>query len=156
MSAEFSAILHLNSKWPLHESGPKRVAQDNQLVIKMVAAIEANPYTSNSANLINIVTGQCADETVKNHLAYVRELGTKVLSKALLSSKSVTTKVNLQTFHTQNQKPKKSKVKPSAGKSVEIAALLRITQVLANGGEVDNHQLRWRTRVQQHTSSLIH
>lgn len=137
VSAELRSMLHLNSTQPHHESGPKRVAHDNELVTKIVAAIEVNPYTSTSMNLINITSGECADDTVKNHLTSVKELGTKALNDALESKKSATVKVNLQTFHTQNQKPKKTKTKASAGKSEEVSALLRITQVIASGGDVD-------------------
>ena len=59
------------------------------------------------------------------------------MNSALESKKSATVKVNLQTFHTQIQKPKKTKTKPSVGKSEEGAALLCITQVIASGGDID-------------------
>ena len=121
-------MLHLNSTHPHHESGPKRVAHDNDLIIKMVTAIETNPYKSKTTNLVNITTGQCANETVKVHLTSVKKLGVKALNNALESTKSSTAQVNLQTFYTQNQ---------NSGKSEEVSALLRITQVIASGGNVD-------------------
>lgn len=57
VSAELNAMLHLNSAQPHHESGPKRVAHDKALVVKMRAALETNSFTSNSKNLINVTTG---------------------------------------------------------------------------------------------------
>ena len=69
----------------------------------MVAAIETNPYKSKTTNLVNI-TGQCANEIVKVHLTSVKKLGVKALNNGLES----TVKVNLQTFYTQNQRPKRS------------------------------------------------
>ena len=137
VSAELKTMLHLNSTQPHHESGPKRVAHDNKLVMKMTAATETNPFMSNSENLVNITTGQCADDTVKTHLTSVKELGTDALNGALTTTKSATVKVNLQTFYTQNQKPKKTKPKHTPGKCDEVSALLRITQVIASGGKVD-------------------
>ena len=41
-------------------------------------------------------------------------------------------------FHTQNAKTKNTKQQPTApGKSDEVVALLRVTQIIASGGEVD-------------------
>lgn len=74
---------------------------------------------------------------MKTPLTSVKELGTQVLKNAISSDEPATVKCKLQTFYTQSQKPKKTKTKPSAGKGDEVSALLRITQVIASGGEVD-------------------
>jgi len=46
-------MLHLHSANSHHESGPKRVARDSELVQKVMAALESNPYTDSTTNLIN-------------------------------------------------------------------------------------------------------
>lgn len=137
VSAELKTMMHLNNAQPHHESSAKRVSHDIELVIKMLAAIETNPFTSQSKNLVNISTGQCADDAVKTHLTSVKELGTQALNSALKNNQPATVKVKLQTFYTQNLKPKKTRAKAVAGKGDEVSALLRITQVMASGGEVD-------------------
>ena len=63
----------------------------------------------------------------------MKELGTQALS----NNKLVSVPVKFQTFYTQNQKPQKTKPKPTEGKGDEVSALLRMTQVVASGGEVD-------------------
>lgn len=138
ISAQLKDMLHLNTSNQHHDSGQTRVARDREMVCNMMAAIETNPFTSTTSNLINVLTGQCADEMVKSHLTGMKELGMKALSESLQSEKPKTVKVRLETFHTQNAKPMKTKKKSAApGKSDEIAALLRITQIVASGAEVD-------------------
>ena len=46
VSAELKAMLH-NGAHPHHESGPKHVAHDNELIIKMMATVEMKPLYSN-------------------------------------------------------------------------------------------------------------
>ena len=46
--------------------------------------------------------------------------------------------MKLKTFHTETAQAKKSKPQSAGpGKSDEVTALLRITQIAASGGEVD-------------------
>lgn len=75
----------------------------------MLATIEINSYTPTSMNLVNIITGQCAEDCVKTQLTAVKELGTQALNSSLSSNEPVSVPVKLQTFYTQNQKPKKTK-----------------------------------------------
>ena len=65
----------------------------------------------------------------------MKEVGHKALSDSISGG---TTVVRLKTFHTKNLKSKKSKQKCSApGKSDEVVALLRMTQIIASGSDVD-------------------
>ena len=122
---------------PHHESGNSRVNKDAEMVVKVIAAIETNPFTTATPSLINISTGECADATVKDNLR-VKEIGLNALSQSLTSHHKKTTIVKLNTFHTQKMKPKKSGGKTSGpGKSNEVTALLRMTQIIASGGELD-------------------
>ena len=75
---------------------------------------------------------------VQDQLTNVKEIGLKALADSVTTLKKKTTIVKLKTFYTQNMKPKQSKSKTSgAGKSDEVAALLRMTQIVASGGEAD-------------------
>lgn len=60
------SILHLHSSGPHHESGWSRVTRDTEMVVKVMAAVETNPFKTATTCLINI-TGQCADSTVKDN-----------------------------------------------------------------------------------------
>ena len=138
VSAELKSMLHLHSSSPHHESGLRRVTRYAEMVVKVMAAVETNPFTTASTSLINISTGQCADSTVKDNLTSVKVIGLKALSDSLSSEQKKTHIVKLNTFHTQNMKQKKSRGKSSApGKSNEVTALLRMTQIIASGGELD-------------------
>ena len=59
-------------------------------------------------NLVNIITGQCAENCVKTQLTTVNKLGTQTLNSALSRNKPLSVPVKLQTFYTQNQKPRKT------------------------------------------------
>ncbi|KAK1887687.1 Ryanodine receptor 2 [Dissostichus eleginoides] len=133
------SMLHLHSSSPHHESGWSRVNRDAEMVVKVMAAVETNPFTTATPSLINISTGECADPTVKDNLTSVKAVGLKALSESLSSDQKKTSVVKLNTFHTQNRmKPKKSGGKTSApGKSNEVTALLRMTQIIASGGELN-------------------
>ena len=48
---------------------------DAELVVKVMAAVETNPFTVKTSSMINIATGQCGDSTVKEDLLAVKELG---------------------------------------------------------------------------------
>ena len=69
----------------------------------------------------------------------MKEICLKALCDTVLGSQKKTTIVKLKTFHTtQNRKSNKSKLKCSApGNSDEVAAILRMTQVIASGLDVD-------------------
>ncbi|KAM3603902.1 uncharacterized protein V6R79_003817 [Siganus canaliculatus] len=104
-----------------------------------MAGVETNPFKTATPYLINITTGQCADSTVKDNLTNVKLIGLKALSQSLSSDQKKTSIVKLNTFHTQNTKSKVvSGGKTSApGKSNEVTALLRMTQIIARGGELN-------------------
>ena len=111
-----------------------RQGSHQTLQVKVMAAVETNPFTT--ASLINISTGQCADSTVKDNLTSVKVIRLKALSDSLSSEQKKTHIEKLNTFHTQNMKQKKSRGKSSApGKSNEVTALLRMT----------DHCQWWRT-----------
>ena len=76
-------MLHLNSSNPHHESGPIRVERDSEMIVKVMAAMETNPFTATTTSLINISTGQCAEPAVKDHLINVKELGLRALSESI-------------------------------------------------------------------------
>ncbi len=130
-------MLHLTTSHPHHESGPTRVARDAEMVQKVITAIETNPFSATMTALVNISTGQHADAIVQEHLTGVKELGLKALSSSISGDQKKTTIVKLKTFHTQNAKAKKSTGKSATGKSDEVTALLRITQINASGGDFD-------------------
>lgn len=66
VSSELKSMLHLHSANSHHESGPKRVARDSELVQKVMAALESNPFTDSTTNLINVFTGQQAEHEVQD------------------------------------------------------------------------------------------
>lgn len=67
-----------------------------------------------------------------------RTIGLKALSESLSSDQKKTSIVKLNTFHRQNTKSKKSGGKTYAsGKSNKVTALLRMTQIIASGGELN-------------------
>ena len=62
----------------------------------------------------------------------------KALCESLSNDQKKTSIMKLNTFHTQNTKSKKCKGKTSApGKSNEITALMRMTQIIASGAELN-------------------
>ncbi|KAJ4940066.1 hypothetical protein JOQ06_026376 [Pogonophryne albipinna] len=58
ISAELKSTLHLYSSSPHHESGWSRVNRDAEMVVKVMAAVETNPFTTATPSLINISTGE--------------------------------------------------------------------------------------------------
>jgi len=68
----------------------------------------------------------------------VKQLDIKALSASLSGDQAKPSIVKLKTFHTHNNKTKNTTEQPTAlGKSKEMVALLRMTQIIASGGEVD-------------------
>ena len=59
------SMLHFHSPNPHYESGATRVARDSEMVVKAMAAMEVNPLIVETTNLINMPTGHCADNDVK-------------------------------------------------------------------------------------------
>ncbi|KAK5916162.1 hypothetical protein CesoFtcFv8_001686 [Champsocephalus esox] len=104
--AELKSTLHLHSSSPHHESGWSRVNRDAEMVVKVMAAVETNPFTTATTSLINISTGECADATVKDNLTSVKADGLKALSESLSSDQKKTSVVKLNTFHTQQDETK--------------------------------------------------
>ena len=138
VSTQLKTMLHLHSSNPHYESGATRVEGDSEMVVKVTAVMETNPFTTTTTHLINISTGQCADDAVKDNLIRVKELGLQALSDSISGDQQKTTVVRLNTFYTQNASRKKPKHQQAGpGKSNEVAALLRMTQLVASGGEVD-------------------
>jgi len=69
ISAELKSMLHLTTSNPHHESGPTRVARDAEMVLKVIAAIDTNPFSATMTALVNISTGQQhGDPVVQEHL----------------------------------------------------------------------------------------
>ncbi len=61
---------------PTHyESDATRVPRDSEMVVKVTAVMETNPFNTTTTTLINISTGQCADNAVKDNLIRVKEMG---------------------------------------------------------------------------------
>ena len=138
VSTQLKTMLHLHSSNLHYESGATRVARDSEMVVKVTAFMETNPFTTTTTHLINISTGQCADNAVKDNLIRVKELGLQALSDSISGDQQKTTVVRLKTFYTQNVSRKKPKHQLAGpGKSDEVATLLRMKQIVASGGEVD-------------------
>ena len=95
ISAELKSMLHFHSSSPHHESGLSRVTRDAEMVVKVMAAVETNPFTTASTSLINISTGQCADSTVKDNLTSVKVIGLKALAESLSNDQKETHIVKL-------------------------------------------------------------
>ena len=138
VSSQLKAMLHLNSETenPHHESGQTRVSRDAELVSNVMAAVESNPFMTSSPQLINIATGQHAQSEVQHDLTHVKAIGHQALAKSVENLQKKTSTVRLNTFQTQN-KAKKSGKTITPGKSDEVTALLRMTQIIASGGKVD-------------------
>ena len=106
----------LKTMLPLHTSNPQEIP----------------------TNMINISTCQCADNAVKDNLIPEKELALQELSDSISGDQQKTTAVRLKTYYTQNASRKKYKHQPvGPRKSDEVAALLRMTHIVATGGEVD-------------------
>ena len=54
-------MLQFHTTNPHHESGTARVMRDADLVERVVAAIQDNPFMASTPQLINISTGQYAE-----------------------------------------------------------------------------------------------
>ena len=75
------SMLHFHSPNPRYKSGSMRVARDSEIfLIKVTAAMEMNPFTVETTHLINISTGHCADNGVKDNLTNMKEMGLQALS----------------------------------------------------------------------------
>jgi len=85
ISAALESMLHLTTSNPHHEFGPTRVARDAEIVLKVIAAIDTNPFSATMTALVNISTGQLADPVVQEHLRGVNQLGLKALSCSIHS-----------------------------------------------------------------------
>ncbi len=71
-------------------------------------------------------------------MTHVKKIGLEALSDSISGNQKKTKVVKLKTFHSQNAKASKSKAKSGGPrKSDEVAALLRMTQITASGGDVD-------------------
>lgn len=133
------SILDMNveTQNPHHESGKARIVKDAQIVTNIVETNENNPFTSSNDRLVNIATGELANEKVQDHLLTVKEIGNKALLETIVSKEKKKSVVKLQTFHVQKKISKKTQKPQPPGKSNEIVALMRMTQVAATGGEVN-------------------
>ena len=52
----------------IYDSDATRVAMDSEMVVKVTAAMEMNHFTVEITNLINMTTGHCADNDVKDSM----------------------------------------------------------------------------------------
>ena len=60
------------------------MARDSEMVAKVTAAMEMNPFTLETPTSINIIsTGHCADNDVRDNLIHVKELGLQALSDSI-------------------------------------------------------------------------
>ena len=74
---------HSHTPNPRYESGVTRVARDSEMVVKVTAAMDMNSFTAETTNLINMETGHCADNDVKDNLINVKELSLQALSDSI-------------------------------------------------------------------------
>ena len=138
VSTQLKSMLHLRSSNPHYESGASREARDSEMVVKVTAVMETNHFTITTQTLINISTGQCADNAVKDNLIRVKELGLPAVSDSISGDQQKTTVVGMKTFYTQNASRKKPKHQLAGpGKSYEVASFLRMAHILASGDSVD-------------------
>jgi len=138
VSAQLKSMLYLHGDNPHHESGQIRLARDVDTVLRVLAGMLTNPFMATATSLVNISTGQHAESEVEADLIHAKDIGLKALSDYLSGNQKKTNVVKLKTFHIQTAQAKKSKPQSAVpGKSDEVAALLRITQIAASGGEVD-------------------
>ena len=115
---------------------PVTAAVSSQL--KTVLHLHTSNLQGIPTNMINISTWQCADNAVKDNLIREKELGLQELSVSISGDQQKTTFVRLKTFYTQNASRKKYKHQPAGPrKSDEVAALLRMTQIVASCDDVD-------------------
>ena len=70
------------------------------MVLKVMAAVETNPFRATTTSLVNTATGQCADRAVEECLLNVEQIGCKAVSNALAGNQEKITVVKLKTFHT--------------------------------------------------------
>ncbi len=118
-----------------HESSPAQVARNREQVLKMTESVEDNPFASRSKNLFNIVTGERAQPDVQSDLTNLKEIGRNAIDLVIKGNDRKV--VKLKTFHSQNKKGKKSKAKQTGKQSDEMATMLRMTQLVSSGVEVD-------------------
>lgn len=113
-------VLHLHSWSPHHEFGWSHVPRDAEMVVKVMAAAETNPFTAITPSLINILTGQC-DSTVMDNVTNVKVIGLKAMFESLSSDQKKISVVRLHTLHTKHKTkdvqgemsaPRKSKLLP--------------------------------------------
>jgi hypothetical protein len=138
ISAQVKEMLHVTPGTERHhDSGETKVNRHKNLVANVKEAVETNPFKASLTYLMNISTGVIANENVQHHLTNVEAIGYEALKKTLgkgpVQGKKI---VKLNTFHTQDLKSRSSTSKPPE-KSTEVTALLRMTQIIACGGEVD-------------------
>jgi len=116
-----------------HEDGEACIIRDIELVRNMTQYVDENPFLYEGDHLINIVSGEHAQPGVEADLTHVEEIGRKAVSYTITNDKKV---VKLKTFHTPHKKALTSKNK-AVKQSNEMAALFRMTQLIACGEDVD-------------------
>lgn len=138
ISSKLKDMLHLSPETenPHHEAGTAQVSRESELVINLMTAAETNPFTVDSNHLINIVTGEHALANVQHDLTHVQQIGLQALENSLHKEGKAQV-VKLNTFFTQNQGKNCNQKAQTPGKSDEVTALLRMTQVIASGGSLD-------------------
>ena len=77
------SMSYSHSPNPHYESGAMRVERDSEMVVKVTAAMKMNHFTVETTNLINMLTGNSADNDVKDKIINVKELGLQALSDSI-------------------------------------------------------------------------
>ena len=70
-------------------------------------------------------------------MTHLKIIGEEALVKSIETQQKKTCTVRLKTFHTQNHGKASTSKSVTPGKSDEVTALLRMTQIMASGGRVD-------------------
>ena len=122
---------------PHHEAGQTATTRDLEMINNIIAAIEDNPFCNETDDLININTGEIAQQDVKKNLGRIKLIGVEALNKSLNSPASKTSTVHLKTFEMQNKPKKTLKNQAKNQQDDEVRALLRMTQIIASGSTLD-------------------
>ena len=73
------------------------MSRDSEMVVKVTAAMEMNPFTVETTHVINMSTGHCADNDTKDNLIIVKEMGLQALSDPTADAQNRCPTENLKT-----------------------------------------------------------
>lgn len=117
-----------------HEAGDTRVIRNEEQVLNIIQSVYENPFISESDHLINIVTREHAQPDVQTDLTHVKEIRHNAVIHTIVGQEKKVVKLN--TFHTQHKQPNKLRNQQPAKQCNEMAALLRMTQLISWGEDV--------------------